>query len=84
MSDKYAKMSGAELISLAMADDSESCRGAAQARIEAKTIAVKKALDAGLPLAEFKRLEIVHTALQTSGMVFEQLWPVAKAKREKG
>lgn len=84
MTANFDEIQGAELIDRAMKEDDEAVRDAAIARIEDKARAVKRAMDAGVAPAEFKRLETVHSALEASGKVIEVLWPVAKAKRNNG
>ena len=84
MSENLDAIPGPELIDRAMKEDDEALRDAALARIDDKARAVKKALDAGVSPAEFKRLETVHSALQNSGKIVGMLWAVAKAKRNEG
>ena len=84
MTESFDAIPGPELIDRAMKEDDEAVRDAALARISDKAQKIKKALDAGVSPAEFKRLETVHSALQTSGQVVGMLWAVAKAKRQEG
>lgn len=68
------KISGPELIEQAIATRNEAARDAALQRIDEKSEALRKELDAGISPAEFKRLESVRSALAIAHTVIGRAW----------
>ena len=81
MSDDLGSIQGVELIERAVTSGDQAILDAALARIDEKTGAVKKALDAGVSPTDFKRLESVRSALDSARIVVAKTFETAKQTR---
>lgn len=78
MSEDLDNVSGVELIDRAVTGGDQVVLDAALGRIDEKSGAVKKALDAGVSPNDFKRLESVRSALDSARKVVTKTFETAK------
>ena len=83
MSDEITELSQQDLFQRIASDTDGAVRDEALERIRNKAQAVKRALDAGVSPADFQVLSKAQAGLTAAETVVNQVWIMAKSKREK-